>query len=699
MKNLGRPSSTSAQDRLFRLLRTEFEDAPQACVLFAEFLQHNSYSKSLCLKLLAVARQGTATPWNIRRLAVLMLEHQTLKIHPDNLDEFNFLLTELNLKKAPALNAEIVSSVLKEGYSTTNLRHFIHEFCCRLQRLNRIHAKIRGWRTSDEGLRDFIDLSRRDCKLSLARYLFTAEEVVDEILSQVLVTDGAKDLDTSQPLFVEAEAQRAISHLPDYEAAILKRLCAPSRIYWVSEVTSSEINSLVEYPLTTVVLVIKPPGSDIEFELKRAGRKSPFSLNVVHARNGYDVAPSHRLDGGNMQWLLRHEAKAAAKLGLIYRLVHGAEAPIPNYISRSTIYSIPVNGGQVQTLTYFTEPRVFGEGFREMRQAMTNVVAAFKAEGYMKLPDLPGDLGLTAQFISTVSPAQAILKGTSSFRLDKLATYLSSDGPRWYFERWLNTAYSRHDARRLADAVLEEILGVYQPPGVRYQSHKQYLAAAYAVPENRAKADCVYLSVLHEIGRFRGTLLGVRGYTRGESFVARNVGLKSVWDGGQWKVKIIFMDHDSVVIPGPQERDFYAREALPEMILDETYLWGRPGSLLGTVGHLRDIYRTNDDLYEQGQVLARIALKKAYKRTQHALSSDPKLRVLFDHVFVERLLDWDKLVKGYLRIKPNIAASSKWKSKQREILAAKAYEEHEIDAHMEAIENNKAFLETYSFLF
>jgi len=699
MKGLGRPPSTSAQDRLLSLLTTQFDDTPQAYVLFDEFLQHSSYSRSLCLKLLAVARQGNGMPWDIRRLAVLMLEHQTLKIHPDNLDDFNFLFTHLNLKKAPALNAGIVSSVLKEGYSTTSLRHFISEFRCRLQRLHRIHAKIRGWRTSELGLRDFIDLSRHDCKLSLGRYLFTAEEVVDQILCQVLVTDGAKDLDSTQPLHVEAEAEGAMSRLPDYEASILKRLCASSRIYWVSEVSSSEINSLVEYPLTTVVLVIKPPGSDIEFELKRAGRKSPFSLNIVCSRNGCGVAPSHRLDGGNMLWLLRHEARAASRLCLIYRLVHGTEAPIPNYISRSTIYSIPAGGSQVQTLTYFTEPRVFGEGFREMRQAMADVVAAFKDEGYVKLPDLPGDLGLTAQFISTVSPAQAILSGTSSFRLDRLAVYLSSDGAQRYFERGLNRAYSKDDARRSADALLEEILGVYQPPDVSYRTHKQYLAAAFAVPENRAKADCVYLSLMREIGKLWGTLLGVRGYTRGESFVARNVGVKSVWDGGQWKVKIIFMDHDSVVIPGLQDRDFYSRESLPEMRLDETYLWGRPGFVLGSVGHLRLIYRTGDDLHQQGQVLARTSMKKAYKKTQQALSSNPKLQTLFDPTFVERILDFDKLVKGCLRINSDTEASSKWNGEQREILTAKAYEDHEIDAHMEALENNRAFLETHSFVF
>jgi len=698
MKYLGRPSNISAQNRLLSLLTTQFYDGARAYELFAEFLPHSSFSKSLCLKLLAVAQDKTGTAWDIRRLAVLMLEHQTLKIHPDNLDEFNSLITQLNLKESPAPDAEIVRSVLKEGYSTTKLRSFIPQFRRRLQRLDRIHAKIRGWKTSDAALRDFIDLSRHECKLTLARYLFTAEEVVDEILRQVLVTDGARDLDTSQPLFVETEAEHAISRLPEFEATILKRLCARSRIYWVSEVTSSQINSLVEYPLTTVVLAIKPPGSDVEFEFKRAGRRSPFSLNVVHARDGYEVAPSHRLDGGNMLWLLRHEAKAAAKLGLIYRLVHGLEAPLPSYVSRSAIYSVPAGGGQVQTLTYFTEPGVFAESFHEMRQAMAAAVAAFKAEGYLKMPDLPGDLGLTAQFISIVVPGQAILNGTSSFRLDRLAACLSDDGARRYFEGGLNAACSTQAMRRLADALLEEVLGVYQAPDVRCRSYKQYLAAAFAVPENRAQADSVYRTLLEEAGRLWGTLMGVKGYSRGESFVARNVGLRSVWDGGQWRVKIIFMDHDSVVIPGFNERDFYAPEALRGMTLDETYLWGK-GSILGSIGHLRNIYRIGDELHEQTLVLARIALKKAYQKTQHAFSLNPKLRALFDPVFVNRLLDWNKLVRSYLRNKPDTAESSRWKDKKREMLAEKAYEENEINDYMEALETNKAFLERLSFLF
>src|SRR6185436_18283879 len=134
--------------------------------------------------------------------------------------------------------------------------------------------------------------------------------------------EGIEDLDISPDQLMTAEIKRAFEVLPDFEARILKRLCERSSIYWVSEETSSRINSLVEYPLTTVVLVIKPPGSDIEFKIKRAGRKGPFGLNLVYTHDGQGVAPSHRLDGGNMQWLLRHEGRAAAKLSLIYRLVH-----------------------------------------------------------------------------------------------------------------------------------------------------------------------------------------------------------------------------------------------------------------------------------------------------------------------------------------------------------------------------------------
>ena len=689
----------SGQHRLASIVTTHFGDSPPAVQLLDEFLGHATYSRCFCLKLFGLAKARTETSWSLRRLAILMLEHQILKIHPENLADFDCVFEQLNLKTVNRNSARVARSVLKEGYSTTEFRPFIGEFRRKLQRHNHLHAKIRGRKTSTGALDDFLDLARHDCKLSLARYLFTPAEVVDEILSHLRITDGARDVDASQPLFVEAEAERTLRDLPDFEAGIINKLCRPSRIFWVADETSAEINSLVEYPLTTVVIIIKPPGSDFEFEIKRAGRRGSLGLKVVYVRDGYEVSPSHRLDGGSMQWLLRHETRSAAKLSVIYRAVHNAPAPIADYVARSNIFSIPADGTQVQTLTYFTDPRIFAEGFLEMRLALHGCVAAFKAEGYNTLPDLPGDLGLTAQFIGLVTPAQAILCGTSSFRLDKLAVYLSSDGPWVYFQNGLNIANSKNEARRFADEIMQEVLAVYQPPDVTYRSHEQYLAAAFLVPENRARADEIYLALLDEVGRTWATLLALRGYTRGESFVNRNVGLKSVWQAGEWKVKIIFMDHDSVVIPHSQDKDFSGADTLHGMTLDETYLWGKSGGMLGAVGHLRVIYRVSDELYQQGLETARAAMKQAYKKTQRAVARDPKLRALFDSEFIDQLADWDQLVKTYLKIKPTESATAKWKDTNRKILVEKGYRAGQVDDHMQAIESNRAFLERQAFLF
>jgi hypothetical protein len=687
----------ATRDRLVKILSTISGEVPDAHNVFVEFLELDAYNKDLSDRLIDLARSPIA--WNVRQLAVLMLENQTLKIDPEDWTTFDSLLLRLQLKRSPGLNARLSRSALKEGYSTTDLKEFIPQFRRRLERLNRFHASIDGWRTTASALRDFMTASQCDCKLSLSRYLFPVEDVVNQILSQVRVSEGRNDLDTTEPLFVGGEGERGISQLPDFEASIIKQLCARSRIYWVSESTSARINSLVEYPLTTVVLAIKLPGSNIEFEIKRAGRRSAQSLKVVCTRDGAGVPPSHRLDGGNFQWLLRHETRAASKLSLIYRLVHGTEAPIPTYASRSTIYSIPNGGSSVQALTYFTDAEAFGEGFPQMRQAMADCVVAFTDEGYSKLPDLPGELGLTVQFLGLVSPTQAILNGTSSFRLDKLSAYLGPEGAYRYFEEGLNVTYSGSDASGFADAILEEVLGVYRAPDVKYRNFEQYLAAAFAVSENRARADSVFQAILEQIGKFWGTLLGVRGYSRGESFVARNVGLKSYWQDGQWQVRIIFMDHDSLVIPGSQDQDFNPRDVLPCMTLDTTYLWGRPGAMLGSVGHLRSIYRVGDEVFEQCLALARKAARKAYKKTQRQVSTNPKLRRLFEQSFVERLLDWDPLVKGYLRHKLETAALSTWKERTRGMLVSKRYQDSEVDACFAALDNYRGFLEKHSFLF
>jgi hypothetical protein len=686
--------------RLFNLLTSEFHNPAQVFELMDDFLGRHSYDARFCEKLIALGKQRTGIPWNLRRLAILILENQILKVDREHLDSFDSLFVQLKLK-SPGLDRPLAKSILKEGYSSTDIRQFVPEFRRKLERLNRVHDRIQGKRTSSTALRDFIDVSRQHCKLSLARYLFTPQEVVDEVIRQVQHSGGVADLDLTEENYINDEIERSIELLPDYEAEILKRLRRSGRIYWVSDKTSSRLNSLVEYPLTTVVLVVKPPGSEIEFEIKRAGLRGENSLSVVCGRNGHWVPPSHRLDGGTMQWLLRYEANSATILNRAFRLVHRDEAPIAAYAARSSVFAIPTRNGEVTTMDYFTERRCFGAGFNQMRAAMRDSVNAFANEGQGRLPNLPGALGLAAQFIGQVTPAQAILTGTTAFRLDKLDTYLSNNGPEEYFKKGLRVAYTNDDARHLADTVLEEVLGVYHPPDVPYRNHEQYVNAAFAMAENRVRANDIYLSLVDQIAKFWGTLLSLRVHTRGESFVARNVGLKSYWKGGEWKVKIIFMDHDAVTHHCDSEKFFYADSAIPTMALDESYIWGRNPRHFPTseLGYLQRIYRIGKTIDTKGDALARETLKEVYVKTRSALQTNKRLRNLYHKRFLERLLDWDIFVTGYLRLNCNQGENNLWKKTMKDRLEANGYKPGAVERMGETVEKNRKFLEKYSFLF
>jgi hypothetical protein len=698
VKNPPRPSHNFRHKRLLKLLNTEFGDGRQACALFEEFLQQETYNQSFCLRLISLAK-GRGVAWEIRRLAILMLENQLLRIDPANLSDFDFMLTRLKLKE-PGSQRPVVSSVLKEGYSTTDSRRFVSEFRRRLKRLNRVHNAI-GMRTA-RGVRDFIEVSRCENKLSLARYLFAPKEIVARILEQVQVTRGIEDSDPSRPSFIDDQIAHTLTVLPELEAEVLKRLLATSKVFWVAEKTSSKINSLVEYPEKTVVLVVKPPGSDVEFEFKRAGKRGDKILNVVFARNGYTVPPSHRFDGGSMQYTLQGEVEDAARFALIYRLVHQAEPPLPYYMARTMINVVPVRGKAVPISSYFTKPKIFGQGYPEMRLAMNESIEAFRSEQYEVMQDAPGDLHRTAQFLRVVAPSQAVLCGTSSFRLDKLAGYLSDKGPRLYFRNGLGVSYKKEDSRRLADNLLEEMLGCYKPPDVDYQNHGQYVAAAFAVAENRANADRNYLSLVAQIARFWGTLLAVRGYSRGESVVARNVGLKSCWEGGDWRIKIIFMDHDALVIPGKETEDFHVYTVLPGMTMDERYLFGGPRPDLfatSALGYIQSIFRVGADLDAKGKVLASKERKSAYKKTQRELLTNKNLRALFKEGFLDKLLVWDTLVKFYLKVKPGTAVDPKWGEDMKKMLSEKGYGERAFDCYLEIIEAHRGFLERHGNLY
>src|SRR5260370_13220497 len=173
MNSPGRPMGVTPKGTLLDLLKAEYAGARAGHQLFADLLQHESYDRGFCLRLFEVAKPAGGAAWEIRRLAILMLEHQVLKLDPANSKEFDFLFTQLNLKQSPRSKSQIAGSVLKEGYTTTELRCFTSESRRKLERYRRVHEHIRGPRTPWNAVCDFIQLAGHDCKPSLARYLFT----------------------------------------------------------------------------------------------------------------------------------------------------------------------------------------------------------------------------------------------------------------------------------------------------------------------------------------------------------------------------------------------------------------------------------------------------------------------------------------------------------------------------------------------
>ena len=219
--------------------------------------------------------------------------------------------------------------------------------------------------------------------------------------------------------------------LPAYERAILDRLSEESRIYWVDETTPAAINSMMEYPLGTVAAVIKPPGSDLEFEIKRVGVRGANPLSVVFARGEQRVPWSHRLHGGSVASMLDAESASSARIAEIYRATHGKPAPVSMVVSLSSIRTVPGSGGDKHLLTYFTQREAFGETFDTMREHMQKAVHAFEGEDVDTT--LKGDLGLTVRFLKHGAPRQAILAGSTSFRLRSLEQYLAPGGNDAYF--------------------------------------------------------------------------------------------------------------------------------------------------------------------------------------------------------------------------------------------------------------------------
>ena len=687
-------------DRLDDVVLSEFGNCPAALNLVAEFLQRRrsrSSRQQFVTRLIRVGRDGADHRWEVRRLAALMLQHQALQIPPDRTGEFRWLLGELGLLVS---DDAVAAELLREGYTTTEFGGFVQQFRDHLARLDSVLGKIRGMRTSASALRDFVEVSRQECKLALARYLFTPAEVVGRIRRFVRLSTGE-----SNQLYGIGQSTVDVSlSLPAYEREILRRLVAGTDVYWVADNTPAELNRLVEYPLGAVTLAIKPPGSWLEFEIKRAGRRGPQPLSVAFRRNGRNLPPSHRLDGASMGSALEAEASQSSLLAHIYHKVHGRPAPLSRVQSIKAKVTIPAKCDEPDErhlLDFLSKPRDYGQGYDEMRTAMQQVVEAFTKEHRWNLDELQGRVGLTLQFLNHTTPSQAVLSHTSSFRLDRLAEYLSPEGPHAYFAEGLKRDHTGKDDKRLADLLLDEVLGLCQPPAVRYRTYQQYVEAVMQVPQNRATADRVFVDVLNEVGCLWGTLLAVRGCSNGESFVGRNVGLRTVWDAGRWQVKMVLMDHDDLHLPGRAAREFRANHFFPGAIKDEVYIIGAQnmaGCVTTMWDNLRAIYRVDAGVAAEGRKRLFAAQNAACLKTQEALLHDECLRACTSREFIQSMVQWDAIAQLYLQAHRRDAGNA-WRELAHDLLRKQRQGSDMAKLRVLEVERFSPFLERYPQLF
>jgi hypothetical protein len=686
--------------RLCRVVDTGFSHDPRAVRLCVKFLSLDHYEQSFVVQDLLVVCEAPGESWNIRLFATLMLANQCWRLHASAVEEFKFLFRKFGIL-SPKGN-RIDDRVLREGYTSTDFHVFVAEFLGNLNRLQRIHRKIRGQETTPRALNEFICASREPCKLSLARYLFTPAEVVDRLLEQVNVSSGV-----SSPLAEEGEreAEHYLSNLPDYEKGIVRGLGASAHVYWVSGRTPSEINSIVENPIETVACVVKPPGSPMEFEIKRTGLRATFPLTASYTYStGDPLPPSHRLQGGASTASLRWESHQAAVVSSIYRSVHGCEAPVSKLLSLTTYRSVPFKGEDIHLLEYFTDPDVFGDDYRNMREHMAQCVYDFDLQYGDELADLPGEVGLTGRFLAHVLPCQGILAKTSSYRLSTLVTYLSPEGPDAYFIKGLKrTSYSKQDAQQFTDSLLDEVLGIYIAPNVAYEDHAGYLRAAFAIPANRIRADRFHASTITDLGMLWGTILAVGTYSYGESFVGRNLGLKSLFEAGEWNVKLFSMDHDNLRIPDEEEEFFWPHPAFRASVVDEAFICANPDRPLQIDGsalwYLEEIYHVDAQTRAKSKDYLHRAMQKGYKQTRRGMDNDPRVQQFFSKSYIRHMHDWDVIVSDYLTICSDPGAVANWKNRTKAYLSRRAYDEEVIANYLKGVEKHYDVVTRYSFLY
>lgn len=590
-----------------------------------------TYSRARAVALAQVANDRFDTSWQIRCVAAQLLAGELLEIEPADIGEFLWWFEMFGLLPDPRA-VLLDADVLRQGFSTREPVGFIGEF--------RRQLHWRGGPDADARVGVLLERAEQPCRVALARYLISAEDVVARILSLCRTSEGVE-----QP---GVGGQAVCDRLPRYEAAIVHGLELPGRVLWLSPNTRARINGLVEHPLGTAALVIKPPGSSLELEIKRVGLGPARPLDVIMRRGERLVPPSHRLQGLCLGKLLNYEVFASARLEALRAGVGSIEGGVARFVAVNRVSKVPVDSQAkpVSIVEYFSHPRYWpgpqlDHQFERLHADMLAAVDTFVAEGgHRRSSRLPGPLGLAAELYALTKPGQGALIGTSAFRLDQLARALGPEGPELHAAEIGHSVAAHH---QLADTLLAEVLGDFAPP--RASAGLGYVDYVIAARQhNQAAVERVFLNLAAELGGMFGLLVALRGYSKGESFVARNVGLRAVWERGEPRVRLVFMDHDDMHLPSPRHR-LPILEVLQGLRLDHLFAFGAADETT-SFAKLAAIYgcTRGDELYERARARLEHGCRATYIQAQTKIATDTAVA---RDLQIPRYADLDVLLAAY----------------------------------------------------
>lgn len=705
------------------LINREYNN-PLAIEIIEKLVSNNKYSDEFVSQLLKIM-MDPSLGWCVRQLASMALEVQILHLNLKSKRRYNRLiniLIELNVLKKDKDKVGFIDKdgLAKSGYPVNDVKAFVNSLIKRIRSQEYLYRRICTENRKSSDLGDFIYRSKQDDKHALFRFAVNAEQLLQQIKKQT--NQVPKDTDEGETAGIAEygylpSRSLILNSLPPLERALVERIIAGKDVLLISPETPSDFNYLVTHPYTyfyahepdkpleTRVILIRTPGTSIEMQIKGSGihGKNPFDIGylIKYNKNLPVVVRTHVLGGGADFRSILGEYETGLRFAKIYYQTYGK---LPDMVLPIDIWgfkSVRIGAKEVNFMEYFSNPKYWGKkNFKKLKQRVREVASVW-LDGYKSSWSFKKVL---RELLKEFCFGQLLYVRTTAFRLKTLAKYLFETGPDVYFREIGKSSYTEDDARRMADTLIEEILGEYVPPDIAFTTCPLYKKAAINDFRNKKRAGEIYKDLMKQMGQYWGAILGIGGTTDGYGFYDTNIGIKRVWENSEWKVKLVFHDLDSYYIPDERINVFrptaFMRCFQKDARAIESPTEATMKSLIDPRTQIANLYEVDENTRREGLAIFEREVRMAFQKTFATIKDDTSLSDIVKAGYVETFEAWVKAVQSFLEMKNMDALSKKeWEKKTMRDLRKIGLKGRVRREYINSIIKNADFLRKHRFIF